>query len=103
MSETLLNVWWWIVTPPHFIWRVPVAILCALLGWALWMWLWDVFWPWARLILRVLGKMFEKVAEALEFIPRKSKETVAYLEHVMRLCACPGYGCPHRPKAESAR
>ena len=92
---------WWIVTSPHFIWRVPLVIVGALLGWAIWMWLWTVFWPWARLILKILGKMFERVADALDWIPSKSRATVGYLEHVMGLCE--RYTCAHHPKASDAR
>lgn len=100
--EMLGRFWWWIVTPAHLFYRVPLVILGALIAWAVWMWLWEVFWPWAHLILKALGKLFGKLADALEFIPRKSKQAALYLEHVMDLCDGTVYGCEFHRSAHAA-
>jgi hypothetical protein len=82
----LTQLWWWIVTPPHFLWRVPLVIVGGLLAWGLWWWLWDVGSPWAKLALRLLGRAFDRVAEALEWIPRKSKAAALFVSHVFGVC-----------------
>lgn len=95
MSELLVQFLEWVAVSPHFLWRVPVVIVAALFGWAVWMWLWDVSWPWARLVLKILGRFFSRIADALEWLPCKSKATVAYLEHILRVCDGTHAGCPH--------
>ena len=81
--------------PVHLLWQVPAFIVGALLCWAIWLWLWHTAWPWASLILRILGKGLGKVGDALEFIPEKSKELATRAEHSLGLCHCSiNYRCP---------
>lgn len=88
----------WVCTWPLILYRLPLTIVLALLCWAIWLWLWEVWWPWAKLVLKIFGKLFERIGDALEWLPRKSKATVVYLEHIMNLCEGDANRCPHHPK-----
>lgn len=99
MKEAIINSIFWIITSPHFLWRVPLVVIGALLSWAIWWWLWDVFKPWMNLSLRILGRVFDRIGDLLDFIPKWSNRAALYVEHTLRVCSCvDGYKCKYESK-----
>lgn len=66
----------YVFTWPELLLRVPAAIVLGIIAWTLWLWLYHIAWPWARVVIKVLCRFFE----LFEIIPRKSKEWAEIVE-----------------------